>query len=95
RVQVKGKTHTVGIYEVLDYHDEATYPSLMEAVSLFRDGLTLYRRRDWGSAITRFDEALRLNPNDQLCQMYVERCQTFQTAPPGEDWDGAWVMHAK
>ena len=95
RVQVKGKTHNVGIYEVLDYHDETTYPSLIEVVGHFRDGLTLYRRREWDSAITRFDEALRLNPNDQVCQMYVERCLSFRADPPEEGWDGGWVMHSK
>lgn len=95
RVQVKGKTHSVAIYEVLDYHNEETYPSLMEVVNHFRDGLTLYRRREWDRAITHFNEALRLNPTDQLCQMYIERCRTFRATPPGEDWDGGWVMHAK
>ncbi|MCX5831905.1 MAG: GAF domain-containing protein [Deltaproteobacteria bacterium] len=95
RVQVKGKTHNVGIYEVLDYHDETTYPSLIEVVGHFRDGLTLYRRREWDSAITRFEEALRLNPNDQVCQMYVERCLSFRADPPEEGWDGGWVMRSK
>ncbi|MBU1150436.1 MAG: GAF domain-containing protein, partial [Proteobacteria bacterium] len=32
RVQVKGKTQSVGVYEVLDYHTEETYPNLMDAV---------------------------------------------------------------
>jgi adenylate cyclase len=92
---VKGKTHNVGIYEVLDYHDETTYPSLIEVVGHFRDGLTVYRRREWDSAITRFDEALRLNPNDQVCRMYVERCLSFRADPPEEGWDGGWVMRSK
>ena len=95
RVQVQGKTQSVGVYEVLDYHDEATYPNLMEVLNHFRDGLTLYRRREWDSAITRFDEALRLNPNDYLCQMYVKRCHSFRATPPAKDWDGGWVMHKK
>ena len=95
RVQVKGKTHSVGIYEVLDYHDETTYPNLMEVLGHFRDGLTLYRRREWDNAIARFDEALRLNPDDYLCRMYIERCLSFRAAPPAEDWDGGWVMQTK
>jgi len=95
RVQVKGKTHSVGIYEVLDYHIEETYPNLMEVVNHFRDGLTFYRNREWDRAIARFNEALRLNPNEQLCLMYVERCASFREQPPGEDWDGGWVMETK
>ena len=94
-MQVKGKTHSVGIYEVLDYHIEETYPNLMEVVNHFRDGLTFYRNREWDRAIARFNEALRLNPNEQLCLMYVERCASFREQPPGEDWDGGWVMETK
>ena len=95
RVQVKGKTHSVGIFEVLDYHTEETSPALMEVVNHFRDGLALYRRREWDRAIARFDEALRLNPNEKLCGMYVERCVCFREEPPGDDWDGGWIMKTK
>lgn len=95
RVQVKGKTQSIGIYEVLDYHNEETYPNLMEAVNCFRDGLALYRRREWDRAIARFQEALQLNPREQLCQMYIDRCTSFREQPPGEDWNGEWVMHSK
>ena len=92
RVQVKGKTESVGVCEVLDYHTEESCPNLMEVVSLFRDGLTLYRRREWDRAISRFNEALRLNPDENLCGMYIERCIRFRDEPPGDDWDGGWIM---
>ncbi len=95
RVQVKGKTESVGVYEILDYHREEDYPHIMEVVNHFRDGLTLYRRREWDRAIACFHEALRLNPSEQLCRMYIERCACFQEEPPGEGWDGGWVMKTK
>ena len=95
RVQVKGKTQSVEVYEVLDYYTEETYPNLMDVVNTFRDGLALYRRREWDRAIARFDEALRLNPKEKLCEMYVERCVCFREVPPGDDWDGGWIMKTK
>ncbi|MBU2053790.1 MAG: GAF domain-containing protein [Proteobacteria bacterium] len=95
RVQVKGKTQNVGVYEVLDYHTEETYPNLMDVVNQFRDGLALYRRREWERAIGRFEEGLRLNPEEKLCRMYIERCAFFREAPPGDDWDGGWVIKNK
>ena len=95
RVQVKGKTESVGVYEVLDYHTEETYPNLMDTVNLFCDGLALYRRREWDKAISRFNEALRLNPDENLCGMYIERCNRFRDEPPGDDWDGGWIMKTK
>jgi adenylate cyclase len=95
RVQVKGKTHSVGIFEVLDYHTEESYPGLMEAVNHFRDGLALYRRRAWDRAIARFEEVLLLNPGDELCRLYIDRCTLFRREPPGDDWDGGWIMKTK
>ncbi len=95
RVQVKGKTQSVGVYEVLDYHKEETYPNLMEAVNHFRDGLALYRRREWERAMACFNKAFHLNPNDKLFSMYVERCVYFRDEPPEENWDGGWVMKTK
>ncbi len=95
RVQVKGKTQSVGVYEVLDHYEEETYPDLMEVVNHFRDGLARYRRREWDRAIASFNEALRLNPQEQLCRMYIERCTSFSAEPPGENWDGGWVMRTK
>jgi adenylate cyclase len=95
RVQVKGKTESVGVCEVLDYHTEESYPNLMDVVNHFRDGLTLYRRREWEKAISRFNEALRLNPDENLCGMYIERCILFRDEPPGDNWDGGWIMKTK
>ncbi|MDO8720884.1 MAG: GAF domain-containing protein [Syntrophales bacterium] len=95
RVQVKGKTESVGVYEVLDYHNEETYPGLMDVLNHFRDGLAFYRLRMWDSAIGCFNEALRINPHEQLCEMYIKRCLAFREQPPGENWDGGWIMETK
>ena len=42
-----------------------------------------------------FREALRLHPDDLLSKMYVERCDHLRANPPGEDWEGVWVMQSK
>jgi adenylate cyclase len=95
RVIVKGKTEPVGIHEVLDYHTEASFPNLMEAVSYFKDGVGHYRRGKWQQAVTAFTEVLKLNPSDHLAQVYIERCEHMQAHPPADDWDGVWVMQSK
>jgi len=95
QVIVKGKTETVGIYEVLDYHDEETFPNLMDVVNQFRSGLTLYRRGEWNRGIAAFREALKLNPHDRLSMLYLERCKYLKQNPPGKDWQGIWVLTSK
>ena len=93
-VVVKGKTEPVGVYEVLDYHTPETFPNLMDAVNLFRDGIEKYRRADWDRAIDAFGEALKANPDDALSRTYIDRCRMLAADPPA-DWNGVWVMTSK
>ena len=95
RVQVKGKTKPVDIYECLDYHTEESFPNLMEAVGHFREGVDRYRKQDWKRAVRSFKEALKANPHDAMATDYIERCALMQAAPPGEGWDGVFVMKTK
>ena len=95
RVVVKGKTEPVGVYEVLDYHSEATFPNMTEVLGHFRDGVGLYRSRQWDGAIKSLKQALVLHPTDGVSQIYVERCERFKKEPPADDWDGAWVLETK
>ena len=85
----------IGIYEVLDYHTEETFPNLMEAVSYFKGGLALYRKQRWDRAVEAFESSLVIQPNDKLVQMYIERCNHLKADPPGENWDGVWIMKSK
>ena len=94
-VLVKGKTKPVGIYEVLDYHDNSSFPDLMEAVGHFNEGITNYRDANWDKATAQFTETLRFNPQDRLSQTYIDRCAHFKAQPPGDDWNGVWVMTSK
>ncbi|HVM96558.1 MAG TPA: adenylate/guanylate cyclase domain-containing protein, partial [Candidatus Acidoferrales bacterium] len=95
RVVVKGKNEPVGVYEVLDYHSEDTFPNLMEAVNFFKAGIAHYRRTDWDKATAAFAEALALNPHDKLAQIYIERCNEMRANHPGDGWDGVYVMKSK
>jgi hypothetical protein len=42
-----------------------------------------------------FQEALREAPDDYPSQLYIQRCQELQTAPPPADWDGVYTMQTK
>lgn len=94
-VVVKGKTEPVGVFEVLDYHTEETFPNLMDTVSYFNEGRNLYRKGAWDKAIEAFKEALSLNPMDKLSQTYIERCSLLKEKPPEGQWNGIWVMTSK
>ncbi len=93
-VVVKGKTEPVGVFEVLDYHNDETYPNLMDNVNYFNEGVKQYRHANWDEGIRAFNEAIKANPNDKLAETYIERCEHLKAEPP-EDWNGVWVMTSK
>jgi len=93
-VVVKGKHEPVAVYEVLDYHTDESFPNLMDAVNYFKEGLASYRKGQWDKAVSSFREALSLNPQDKLTQLYIERCEYLKANPP-QDWKGVWVLSTK
>ena len=94
RVIVKGKTEPVGVYEVLDYHNEESFPNLMEVVNNFKSAREHYNNGDWDKSIALFRECLKGNPEDKLSQTYIDRCEMLKADPPPE-WDGVFVMTSK
>jgi len=95
RVIVKGKTEPIGVYEVLDFHTEETFPHMPEVLNQFRGGLGYYRKGEFDRAIRQFQEALALHPGDKLSTTYIERCTYLKAHPPEGPWDGVWVMKSK
>jgi adenylate cyclase len=95
RIVVKGKTEPVGVYEMLEYHTDETFPNIMEVLGLFKHGLAQYRAGKWDGAIASFTGATALNPGDALSKLYIERCEQLKASPPAGAWDGVWVMTEK
>jgi adenylate cyclase len=95
RIVVKGKSEPVAVFEVLDYHNDETFPNMRQTVAAFRDGLAAYRRQDWDAAEAAFRDALGHNPDDEVSKLYVARVAAFRENPPGAEWDGTWVMTTK
>ncbi len=95
RVIVKGKTEPVGVYEILDFHTDETFPNMPEAINLFRGGLKYYRSGEFDRAIAQFREVLALHPGDKLSETYVQRCDYLKINRINGEWDGVWVMTGK
>jgi adenylate cyclase len=95
KLVVKGKTQPVGVYELLEYHSEESFPNMMEVLGLFKHGVSQYRAGKWGGAIAAFKGASALHPGDALAPIYIERCEYLQANPPAGEWDGVWVMTEK
>jgi len=95
RVVVKGKTEAVTVYEVLDYHTDDTFPNLSDVLQCYKSGLAHYRKQEWDKALAALDEGLKMNPQDKLTQLYIERAGWMKANPPGDEWNGIWVLKSK
>ncbi len=95
KVIVKGKTEPVGVLECLDYHNDTSFPNIMDVLGNFNEGVRLYRSQEWDKASHYFREALKGNKSDNLSTIYIERCVQLKKNPPSPDWDGVWVMKNK
>ena len=94
-VVVKGKTEPVGVFEVLDYHNDESYPNLMDNVNYFNEGVKQYRHGNWQKAIANFEDAIKATPEDKLATTYIDRCELLKANPPEGEWNGVWVMTSK
>jgi adenylate cyclase len=54
-----------------------------------------YRGRQWDGAVEAFKDALVANRNDRPSKIYLDRCAHYKANPPGDDWDGVWVLTEK
>ena len=93
-VVVKGKTEPVGVHEVLDYHNDKTFPNLMDVVNHFNEGRKKYISGNFNDAIESFKECLKINSEDKLSETYITRCNQLIAEKP-KNWDGVWVMKSK
>ncbi|HVT05298.1 MAG TPA: GAF domain-containing protein [Thermoanaerobaculia bacterium] len=94
-VIVKGKTQSVSIYEILDYHDDVSFPALADFLQMFRLGMDQYRGRKFKEAISTFTETLGLREDDKVSKMYLDRCRHYLSEPPPQDWSGIWTLSEK
>jgi len=94
-LRVKGKTEPVAIFEVLDHHDNKTFPNLADSLELFHQGYKLYHKAEFASALTLFKQCQKLNNKDKLVALYIKRCEHFIESPPDDSWDGVWIMTSK
>jgi adenylate cyclase len=94
-VIVKGKSEPASVFEILDYHTDETFPHLRECLECFREGLMSYRRQHWDRAESAFLEALNHSPGDEPTRMYLQRIAQMRAHPPGDEWNGVWVMQTK
>lgn len=94
-LRVKGKQAPVKVYELLALKGNEPDGKIRAALEHFQQGYENYLSRNWQQAISQFESALQLNPDDGPSRLYIERCREFMKIPPGEEWDGVYELKVK
>ena len=77
-VKVKGKSEIVTIYEIFDADSPTMMAKKSQTLSDFKQGVMLYHKTALEKAKFFFERVLKINPDDQVAQIYLERCDHFQ-----------------
>ncbi len=95
-VQVQGRQEPVVLVEIVGLRGEGgLLPSA--ALQRYADGLALYRRGEFASALTGFADVLAIEPADGPAAVMKQRCLELQALPDqGQGgWRGIWQLQGK
>ncbi|MBK6605232.1 MAG: adenylate/guanylate cyclase domain-containing protein [Leptospiraceae bacterium] len=95
RVQVKGKTDSIGILEII--HDPS--PEIAEFKSnskpMFERGIAFYLQKDFETARNIFKTVSEANPYDKAATLFISRCDYYMKFGTPDAWDGVEVFEVK
>ena len=98
KIVVVGKSEPVVVYEVVAEKGKMSEKEL-ELFRTYNHAVKLYLSQEWNEAIRYFKEALKIErvPDGKTTpsKVYIERCEHFKSNPPGQNWDGTWVLTSK
>lgn len=94
RVQVKGRTEPLAVYEVVSYRHQLD-PETKAKLERYARGIELYHAGQWTDAADLFDELLAGYPGDGPSELYLRRSREFAATPPPPDWSGVTILTTK
>ncbi|HLF30936.1 MAG TPA: adenylate/guanylate cyclase domain-containing protein [Xanthomonadales bacterium] len=94
RLQVKGKTQAVEVYELLAERSTADEHTVVFA-DTFTRGFHAYCERNFTAAAADFTEALGMRPDDIPSKRYLAQSRELEAAPPGPDWQAVLKLETK
>ena len=83
KVQVKGKSQYVIVYEVFDADPPEILSAKLANLPVYTEAMLLCDRQDFRAAGKLFEECLRTNPSDPVARIYLKRCRDWRSLLKG------------
>lgn len=94
-IQPKGKTTPIEVFTVIGERESAEAVKNAAWLAEYESALKLYRAREFSEAQKHFIHLHNAHPDDYLSARYAAECETLLKEPPGENWNGVFVMSEK
>jgi adenylate cyclase len=86
RLQVKGQTVAVRVYELLGRAGEVNGDAAA-FTSSFETAVEAFASRDWEGSATGFRRCLEMRPDERGAMRYLEVIEAYRASPPPSDWN--------
>ena len=83
KVQVKGKSQYVIVYEVFDADPPDILSAKLANLPVYTEAMLLCDRKEFREAGKLFEECLRTNPSDPVARIYLKRCRDWRSLLKG------------
>lgn len=72
---IKGKSNAVTIFEVFDNDNASVIALKKQTLNKFEHGVELFEKRKYLTALTVFQQVVKVNPADLAAIAYIKRCE--------------------
>ncbi|WP_339723508.1 adenylate/guanylate cyclase domain-containing protein [uncultured Paraglaciecola sp.] len=91
-VRVKGRKASIEVYEIIDHQAPNIKHLKLANAELISLGLGCRKQQNWQQAITHFQQALDIYPEDTLAKHHLAQCAKLKNTELAEDWDGSILL---
>jgi adenylate cyclase len=95
KVRVKGKNEPVTLYELISIRSDVE-PRIREATEAYEEAFKSYLNREWMKAIQMLDFSEKAKGiKDKAVSLLRDRCESYLSTPPEDNWDGVYTRTHK
>lgn len=95
RVQLKGKTNPIDLYECFNGDEVELQNHKLSNLKTFDDAMDLYFNKEFAMAAVSFQQIYKMNPDDHTAKLFLNRSARLITQELGENWKGVETMTTK